>query len=159
VAVFELAILRVEAPAADIRALGNDDALRAGRRYFNLGGDGGGVVLAVSDAACRKPAHAPGQRLSRPAVGPWSTREPGIDLLGNSVVDRQHVIASRLDQPQSLQLAQLIRHLLGEVPGLTPVLAGVVELPDVIVERYRLPAHKYPGRAVLRHRGPALVVD
>src|ERR1700745_4267954 len=54
---------------------------------------------------------------------------------------------------------ELLRHLLGEVVGLAPVLAGVVELPDVVVEGYGLPTDEHPGCAVLGYRGPTLVVD
>ncbi len=83
----------------------------------------------------------------------------GIDALDLPVVERQHVVLDRLDQPQPLELVQLLRHLLGQVVGLGPVLAAVVELPDIVVEGgHLLPPH-LPRRAVLGHRAPALVVD
>ncbi len=50
--------------------------------------------------------------------------------------------------------------LLGEVVRLRPVGVGVVELPDVVVEgRHDGVDAGLPRRAVLGHRGPALVVD
>ena len=88
----------------------------------------------------------------RPAVS-------GFKPLCEVVVERQHVVARRLDQPQPLQLVQLLRHLLGQVVRLAPVLAGVVELPDVVVEGRGFLADEQPRRLVPRHRGPALVVD
>ena len=42
---------------------------------------------------------------------------------------------------------------------LRPVGRRVVELPDVVVEGRLLLADQHPGNAVLRHGGPALVVD
>ncbi len=83
----------------------------------------------------------------------------GFIRFARSVVERQHVVARRLDQPQALQLVELLRHLLGQVVRLAPVLVGVVELPDVVVEGGHLLADEQPGRLVPRHRGPALVVD
>jgi len=45
VAIFELAVLRVEAPAADVSALRNDDTLRPRFRDLDLGGNGMGLVF------------------------------------------------------------------------------------------------------------------
>ena len=83
----------------------------------------------------------------------------GVHPLRDPIVERQHVVACRLDQPQALQFVQLFRHLLGQVVRLAPVLVGVVELPDVVVEGRGLLADQEPRRLVPRHRGPALVVD
>src|SRR6516164_10683723 len=49
VAVFELAVFRVKAPAADVRALGDDHALGARLWDLDLGGDGVGFVFEVQD--------------------------------------------------------------------------------------------------------------
>ena len=56
-----------------------------------------------------------------------------------------------------LQLGQLLRHLGGEVVRLAPVRTRVVELPDVVRERWQSSHH--PRHAVVGDRGPALVVD
>ena len=58
----------------------------------------------------------------RPAVS-------GFIFSTTPVVDRQHVVARRLDQPQALQFVQLLRHLLGQVVGLAPVLARCRRAP------------------------------
>ena len=124
VAVLELAVLGVEAPAADVRALGDDDALGALLRHHDLGGDRVRLVLEVQDAVLRQAPHAAEQQLGlaldqdRPAGG------VRIDLLHHPVVERQHLVARRLDQPQPLQLVQLLRVLLGQVVRLAPVLVA-----------------------------------
>ena len=159
VAVLELAVLGVQAPAADVRALGDDHALGALLRHHDLGGDGVRLVLEVQHAVLRQASHAAEEQLGlaldqhRPAGG------VRVHLLDHPVVERQHLVARRLDQPEALQLVELLRHLLGQILRLAPVLGRVVEFPDVVVERDSLLADQHPGRAVLRHRGPALVVD
>ena len=92
-----------------------------------------------------------------PSISTRAAGQVGVDSLEQPVVDGQHVVARRLDEPEALQLAELLRHLLGEVLRLAPVLVGVVELPDVIVERRGL--FLRPRVGVPRHRGPALVID
>ena len=159
VAVLELAVLGIEAPAADVRALGDDHALGALFRHLDLGGDGVRLVLDAQDAVLRQAPHAAEEDLGlaldqyRPAGG------VGIHLLHHPVVDRQHLVARRLDQPQPLQIVELFRHLLGEILRLAPVLGRVVELPDIVVEGRGFRRSRSPGRPVLGHRGPALVVD
>ena len=86
-----------------------------------------------------------------------TTRDLGIEPLRLAVVDRQHVVADRLDQQQPLQLVQLLGHLLRQVVGLRPVV-GAVQLPHVVVERGKLPGHD-PRGAVFRAGSPALVID
>src|SRR6202023_2405289 len=63
VAVFEFAVLRVEAPAADIRALGDDHALGPRRRDLDLGGDGVRLVFNVQDAVLGQAPHAAEKQL------------------------------------------------------------------------------------------------
>ena len=157
IAVPELAVLGIETPAADVRALRDDHALGALLRYHDVGGDGVRFVLDVEHAVLGQTAHAADEHLRitfdqhRPSGG------VGVDLLQHPVVDGQHLVARRLDQPEPLQLHQLLRVLLGQVPGLAPVLGRVVELPDVVVERG--PRGHDPGRVVLRHGRPPLVVE
>jgi hypothetical protein len=49
--------------------------------------------------------------------------------------------------------------LLGHFLGLAPVLARVVEFPDVVVERRGLLADEDSRRLVPCHGGPAFVID
>src|SRR5208282_3837427 len=151
IAVFELAVFRVKAPPADVRALGDDHALGTRLWDLDLGGDGVGFVLDVQDAVLREASHTAEQYLRLSFNQHGAASGVRINLLGNPVVDGQHIVAGRLDQPESLQLVELLGHLLGEVVSLAPVLAGVVEFPDVVVKRYRLSADKHPGCGVLRH--------
>ena len=58
--------------------------------------------------------------------------EVGVEALDPAVVERQHVVAHRLDQEQPLQLGSSLGLLGGEVVGLGPVVRRV-ELPDVVV--------------------------
>ena len=154
-----LAALGVEAPAAEPAALRDDHALGALGRHFEIGGDRERLVLDVDDAVLGQTAHAGEQqlRVALDQLGPAG--QIGVDALDLPVVERQHVVLDRFDQPQPLQLVQLLRHLLRQVVGLRPVLAAVVELPHVVVERRHLLAAHHPRRAVLGHRAPALVVD
>ena len=159
VAVLELAALRVEAPAADVASLGDDHALGARLGHLNLGGHRVRLVLDADDRVLRQSPHAAEEELGVPTD---QHRPPGqirVQPFGAPVIERQHVVAGRLDQPQALQLVELLRHLLRQVVRLAPVLVGVVELPDVVVESRGLLADEEPGRLVPRHRGPALVVD
>ena len=81
------------------------------------------------------------------------------EALDPPVVERQHVVLDRFDQPQPLQLVQLLGHVLHQVLRLRPVLVAVVQLPDVVVERRHLPAAHLPRCGVLGHSAPPLVVD
>ena len=94
-----------------------------------------------------------------PLISAGRPARVGVDAFDLSVIERQHVVLDRFDQPKPLQLMQFVRILLGEILGLRPVGVAVVEFPDVVVEgRHGLPAH-LPRRAVLGHRAPALVVN
>ena len=102
-------------------------------------------------------AHAGVEHLRVATDQRWATRDLGIEPLRFAVVDRQHVVPDRLDQPQALQLAQLLGHLLREVVSLRPVVGGV-QLPDVLVERGELPGQD-PRGGVFRAGHPALMID
>ena len=65
VAVLRLAVLDVEAPAADDAALGDDDALGARSWHDHLGGDGMRRVLHDHDRVLGQPAHAAEEELPR----------------------------------------------------------------------------------------------
>ena len=145
VAVLELAALRVEAPAADVAALRDDHALGPRLRHLDLGGHRVGLVLDVDHRVLRQAAHAAEEELRIPLDQHRPAGEIRVQPFGDIVVQRQHVVAGRLDQPQALQLVQLLRHLLRQVVRLAPVLAGVVQLPDVVVEGRGLLAARSQG--------------
>ena len=159
VAVFQLAALHVKAPAADVAALGDDHAFAPLGGDRDLGGHRMGLVLDVDDRVLRQLFHAAEQDLAGPLDQYGPARGVRVQPLCKVVVQRQHVVAHRLDEPEPLQLVQLLRHLLGEVVRLGPVLARVVELPDVVVEGRSFLADEQPRRLVSRHRGPSLVID
>ena len=80
-----------------------------------------------------------------------------------AAADRKRLVLRGLDQEEVLQLRELLRHLRGEIVGLTPVLVQVVELPDVVVRRPLADAggqsrDPWEPRAE-RGRHPAVVVD
>ena len=110
-------------------ALGTDDL---GRHRVRL-------VLEREDRVLAQPAHAPEQQLRLAADELRAAGEVGVEALDAAVVERQHVVAGRLDQEQPLQLVQLLGLLVGEVVGLRPVV-GRVELPHVVVEGGQLGA-------------------
>ena len=84
----------------------------------------------------------------------------GVEALAAAVVERQHVVLHRLDEPQPLELGQPLGLLGGEVARLAEVAGGaVVELPDVVVEGPHVRVDDQPRRLVLGDRAPALVVD
>lgn len=56
------------------------------------------------------------------------------DFHGSAVVQRQHVVLLRLDEPGVDQYLEFLRVLVGEVLRLRPVLLKVVEFPFVLVE-------------------------
>ena len=93
---------------------------------------------------------------------PWtSVGRPARSELKRStrpVVEREHVVLDGLDQEQPLQLARACRACSAARSWAWVQSLGVVELPDVVVERGQLAAH-HPRRAVPGDRGPALVVD
>ena len=75
------------------------------------------------------------------------------------VVQGQHVVLGGLDQPEPLQLGQLLGVVGRQVAGLAVVAVPVVELPHVVVERRQDATDHDPGCLVLGDRAPALVVD
>ena len=117
------------------------------------------LILDVEDAILRQAPHAAEQDLRGSSDQHRTAGEIRVHLLGQVVVERQHVVAHRLHEPQALQLVELLGHLLREVVRLAPVLCGVVEFPDVVVESRDFLAEKKPRRLVPGDRGPALVVD
>ena len=79
-----------------------------------------GLVLDIEDTVFRQASHAAdevGHTLDehRPAI------EVRVELFKQSVVQAQHLVARRLDQPLSLRFVELLRHLLGKIAHLAPV--------------------------------------
>jgi hypothetical protein len=54
----------------------------------------------------------------------------GIDPLEAAVIERNHVVLDRLDEPEPLQFSEFLRVLGGEIGGLGPVV-GTAQLPDI----------------------------
>ena len=156
VAILELALVGIQGPPADVGALADDDALSTLLRHHDFGGDGVRLVLEVEDAVFRQASHAADEELGLTLDEHRPAGEVRVELLQQPVVQGQHLVARRLDQPLPLQLVELLRHLLGEIVRLGPVLVRV-ELPHIVVECG--PWGHDPGRVVLRDRGPALVVN
>ncbi len=108
IAILRLAILGVKAPATGESALGDDYPLGPGPRHDYLRRHGVRLVLDVDDRAFAETPHAAKQQLPvalgqlRPAC------DVGIGALGKPVVQGQHVVLDRLDQPQPLQFVKLL---------------------------------------------------
>ena len=126
-------MLGVQAPAADPAALRDDHALGAGA---------GTVTSAVTECDLFLMLMTDASVTCMPrnsiCVLPRDELRPagdvGVDALVAAIVERQDVVLHRLDQPQPLQLGELLRMLGDDVVRLRPVV-GRVELPDVGVER------------------------
>ncbi len=70
------------------------------------------LVLDVDDRVLGQPAHAAEQDLPLTLDQHGPAGAVRVHPFGDAVVQRQHVVARGLDQPQPLQLVQLLRHLL-----------------------------------------------
>ena len=57
-----------------------------------------------------------------------------VHPLGPAVVQRQHVVLGRLGVEEQLEVAKLLRVLVGQVDRLAEVLGHVIELPLVAVD-------------------------
>ncbi len=126
VAIFRLAALGVEAPAADDSAERDDDAF----------GPGGGTTTSAVTACDLFLVLMIELSVSRPM--PRNRNLPvaldqlrpagdvGIGALGKPVVQRQHVVLDRLDQPQPLQFVQLVADApwRGPSPGVQSVVVS-----------------------------------
>ena len=87
----------------------DDDAFRARLRHDHLGRHGVRLVLGVHERAFGKPPHAAEQNLPRALDQLRPAGDVGIGAFGKAVVQGQHVVLDRFDQPQPLQLVQLLR--------------------------------------------------
>ncbi|CAB4713163.1 unannotated protein [freshwater metagenome] len=158
VGVNRAALEEEERPAAELTALGDQDAVGLLVRRVEPGGDPPGRVLDVGRRVLGQPstrARVEGQRARRQLA----TAELGDQPLQEAVVERQDVVLLRLGEEERLQLGQPLGVIGGDVAGLGPVRRGVVELPAVLVERRQLDLTDGPRRAVLGDGGPAFVVD
>ena len=135
VAVLESTGLAVEAPAADVGALRDDDPFAPPAGTSISAVTECDLFLRLSTAFSDRRL-MPGKRICVVALDQdRPSGEIGIHALGNAIVEREDVVARRLNQPQPLQLVQLLRHLLRQIVRLAPVLGRVVQLPDIVVER------------------------
>ena len=131
-----LAVAQVEAVAALEAAMGDDHALGLAVGHLDVGRDRPRLVAA--SAATRASGSADRARDSRsnvlrPPIRLGRPISSAFMPIGVAPVERQHVVLGRLDPPQVLQLAQLLRVLRGEVVRLREVLVDVVELPRRLV--------------------------
>ena len=72
--------------------------------HFDLGGDRVRLVLVTHDRVLRQAAHAAEENLHLPLDQYRPAGEVGIIAFGDAIVERQHVVARSLDQPEPLQL-------------------------------------------------------
>ena len=126
-----LAVLGVEAQAAESAALGDDHALCSPFRNLDLGREGERLVLRHHDRVLGEPAHAAEEDLPVAAHQLRPAGEVGVEALDATVVEREDVVLPRLEDEQRLQLRELLRLLGGKVVRLRPVVRRV-ELPDVL---------------------------
>jgi hypothetical protein len=112
--------------------LGEDHALCARLRHDDLRGDRVGLVLGVDDAVFAEASHATEEQLRLSLHELRAADELRVEALDATIVQREHVVLAGLLEPELLQLAQLLRHLGGEIVRLAPVRSRVVELPDVV---------------------------
>src|SRR5499427_1490487 len=91
-----------------------------------------------------------------PAKMAWPQRR--IRALRESVIEREYVELRGFDHEPTLEFAQLLRLLGGEVIRLGKVLLDVVKLPGVLVEADA--ARRDPGRLAVETSGdPSVVVE
>ena len=106
--------------------------------HHDLSGYRVGLVLYIDDRVLGQASHAAKQNLRIAFDQHRPAGQIRVDSFGDIVIQRQYVVASRLDQPQALQFVKLFRHLLRQIVCLAPVFIGVVEFPIVVVECRRL---------------------
>src|SRR6266536_3068963 len=157
VAVLECAVLGVEAPAADVRSLGNDHSVGTFFGNYDLGGDGVRLDLEVENAVLRQTAHAAEKKLGLSFDKHWPTGSVWVHFLDHPVVQWQHLVTRGFDQPQALQFMELFRHLLGQIVRLAPIFGGVIKLPEVVIEGRLLDVQGGPGSTVMGYGGPTLM--
>ena len=153
-----LAVFEVEAPAAEAAALREDDAVGAALRDVQVCGDGEGAVLDVDEDVLAHAGHALAERERGAAchqIG--AADESGVEALETAVVDGQDAVLDRLLDEEVLHLLELGGIGGGEIVGEAEVVAGVVELPFVVLQRGT--GLGFPGRAVDGAGEPAVAVD
>ena len=136
VGVLGFAVFDVEAPAAGLAGLGEDDALGALGGDLEVGADGVGDGLGVDEAVLGHPGHAGVQGefgAAEHQVGPAGG--DGVEPFECAVVEREDAV---LDRPPARKSAFISSSLsgccVGEVGGEAEVLVHVVELPAILVE-------------------------
>jgi hypothetical protein len=129
VAVLEVSLVRVQRPTAGATTLGDDHAARAGAWHLDVRRHRMRLVLQRQHAPLADP-HSGEQELAVPADQLRAAGDVGIDPLEAAVIERNHVVLDRLDEPEPLQFSEFLRVLGGEIGGLGPVV-GTVQLPDI----------------------------
>ena len=76
--------------------------------HHDLGGHRVRLVLDVDDRAFGQPAHAAEQQLRVALDQLRPAGDVRVGALGKAIVQGQHVVLGRLDQPEPLQLVQLL---------------------------------------------------
>ena len=74
------------------------------------------LFLMSTHTVLRQPAHAAEQQLGVALDQGGSSGDVGDEALDLPVVEREHVVLDRLDQPEALQLMQFLRVLLRRGP-------------------------------------------
>src|SRR5918998_2049883 len=109
------ALVHHQSPATEATALGENRPIRPALGHDQLRRDPKRLVLDVQDARLGEALHPREQGLlvARDVIRPAG--ELGVDPLIVAVIEGQDVVLGGLDQPQALQLAQLLGHLPAEV--------------------------------------------
>ena len=118
-----------------------------------------GGIFVVDDRPFAEAPHAAKEELALSLGELGAASEGGIGPFGKAVIQWQHVVFGGFDQPKALQLLELLWLFLGQIAGLTPIVIGVIELPNVVIEGGKLNGAGFPGGSVACNRGPALVID
>ncbi len=159
VAVLRLAALRVEAPAGERAALGDDRSLGALRLGTSISAvTAWDLFLTLIVGVLAQPAHAAEEelRLAFDERGP--SGQVGVEALDPPVVEREHVVLARLVEPELLELGRACPAAprRGRAPGSSRCSCRRAprRRPGTAEARRHHPRSRVAG-----DRGPALVVD
>ena len=127
--------------------------MAAVRRDIDLRGNSLGAVLDVQENVLGHARHTIGQRQRSTTFHQVGTSgDLGVEPFHRPVVDRQHMVAARLDHA-----FQLFRMLCCKIGGQAEILGGVEQFPFILVQR---PTWlRLPWRFVDGARPPALAID
>ena len=86
-------------------------------------------LFDVEHAVVRQPSGAAEQQLGVALDQGGPSRLIGDDAFDLPVIQWQHVVLDRLDQPETLQLMEFVEVVLGQIVGLDPFGTAVVDFP------------------------------